>query len=355
MARPGPDSPLPRPGPGRDDSLMQRFDEERLRRFSARDAVLATALIAFLLLIFSGGSVKRAGEELNPGLGRDIVLAVGRPAAWVAEQLPFSEIGHTLTGWLSPDQKLVGIGFEEGAAGAGAGGAQGGPSPVTPEWFDGRALGEAARRPRLKKLLVTGDSLSTPLDTELGQRLTPDGVDVVRDPHLATGISRTDLVDWGKLSATQVADDHPEAVVIFIGANEGLPMPGPNGKDVSCCGAEWAAIWANRARQMMDNYRQHGTAKVYWLTVPAARDPDRKPIVDAVNAAVYAAAAPYRSQVRVVDLNSVFTPGDRFREAMEVDGSETIVREPDGIHLNRDGSALAAEIVEREVARDFGL
>ncbi len=187
----------------------------------------------------------------------------------------------------------------------------------------------------------------------MGQRFASDGVDVVREPHLATGISRPDLVDWGKLSATQVAEHHPEAVVMFIGANEGLPMPGPGGEDISCCGPEWAAIWANRARQMMNNYRQHGAAKVYWLTVPAARDPARKPIVDAVNAAVYAAAAPYRSQVRVVDVNAVFTPGDRFREAMEVDGSETIVREPDGIHLNRAGSALAAEIVEREIDRDF--
>lgn len=352
MPAPAPDSP--RPSAGRDDSLMQRFDEEKLRRFSARDAVAATAIVALLLLVFSGGSVKRAGEGLNPGLGRDLVLAVGKPAGWVAEQLPFAAVGHFLTGWLSPDQKLVGVGFEEGAAaGAGAGGARGGPSAVTPEWFDGRALGESEPRPRLRTLLVTGDSLSTPLDLELGQRFAPDGVDVVREPHLATGISRTDLVDWGKLSATQVAEHHPQAVVMFIGANEGLPMKGPGGAEVSCCGPEWAAIWANRARQMMDNYRQDGAAKVYWLTVPAARDPARKPIVDAVNAAVYAAAAPYRSQVRVIDMNSVFTPGDRFREAMEVGGSEQIVREPDGIHLNRTGSALAAEIVEAEIDRDF--
>ena len=38
---------------------------------------------------------------------------------------------------------------------------------------------------------------------------------------------------------------------------------------------------------------------------------------------------------------------------MEIDGRETTVREPDGIHLNREGSALAAEIVEAEIERDF--
>jgi uncharacterized protein len=340
----------------RDDSLMERFDEQRLRRFTARDAVLATGLVAVLLLIFSGGSVRDAGEELDPGIGRDVVMAVAEPAGWVAVQLPFAEVGHTLTGWLSPDAELVGAGFEEGstAADGGADGAAGGgPSAVTADWFEAAALGARQPRGELETLLVTGDSLSTPLDLELGQRLAPDGVEVVRDPHLATGISRDDLVDWGQLSATQAANEAPDAVVVFIGANEGLPMPGPGGEEVSCCGPEWTAVWANRARQMMDNYRRGGAARVYWLTVPTARDPDRAPIVDAVNAAVYAAAAPWRSQVRVIDLGEIFTPGDRFRSAMEVDGRETIVREPDGIHLNGAGSALAADAVESALARDF--
>lgn len=339
----------------RDDSLMERFDEQRLRRFTARDAVLATGLIAVLLLVFSGGSVREAGEELNPGIGRDVVLAVAEPAGWVAAQLPFAEVGHTLTGWLSPDAELLGAGFEEGSTAGGApdGATAGGPSAVTADWFEAAALDEPQTRRHLETLLVTGDSLATPLDLELGQRLASDGVEVIRDPHLATGISRDDLVDWGKLSATQAATEEPDAVVVFIGANEGLPMPGLGGEEVSCCGPEWAAVWANRARQMMDNYSRAGAAKVYWLTVPTARDPDRAPIVEAVNAAVYAAAAPWRSQVRVIDLGEIFTPGDRFRDAIEVDGRETIVREPDGIHLNDAGSALAADAVESALARDF--
>ena len=130
----------------RDDSLMERFDEQKLRRFSAREAVLATALIAFLLLLFSGGSVRRAGEELNPGVGRDVVLAIGKPAGWIAAKLPLSGVAHTLTGWLSPDPKLVGAGFA--AAGSAGSGAASGPSAVTPEWFEGAALGEPeAKRP----------------------------------------------------------------------------------------------------------------------------------------------------------------------------------------------------------------
>ncbi len=48
----------------------------------------------------------------------------------------------------------------------------------------------------------------------------------MRDVHVGTGISKTDLLDWGKLAAKQVGKDEPDAVVVFIGANEGFPMPG---------------------------------------------------------------------------------------------------------------------------------
>jgi len=87
-----------------------------------------------------------------------------------------------------------------------------------------------------------------------------DGVDVIRDPHLGTAISGTAIADWGELSTAQVARDHPDAVVVFIGANEGFDLPGPDGKPLKCCGAPWAAAYATRARTMMDTYRRASDA-----------------------------------------------------------------------------------------------
>jgi hypothetical protein len=49
----------------------------------------------------------------------------------------------------------------------------------------------------------------------------------------------------------------------------------------------------------------------------------------------------------------VFTPGARYRAAMNVDGREQIVRESDGIHLNDTGSRLLAGIVLTAIDRDF--
>ena len=332
-----------RPGregePHGDDSLMGRFDRWGLRRFSGWDAVKAIALTAVLLLIFAGGAVRHAADELKPGLGRDIVKAVGEPAGWIADQLPFAQTRRDLTAWLSPNEKLTGRGFETGAASRSS--PIPAPAPRTPQPLD--------------KLLVTGDSLSTPLDIEIARKLADQGagVQVVRDPHLATGISNTGLVDWGQLSSTQAANDDPSAVVLFIGANEGYSMPGPHGGQVTCCGPPWEAVYRSRVGQMMDNYLSGGVERIYWLTVPTQRDPARKPIADAVNRAIEAAAAERGARVRVIDLVPVFTPGDTYRDSISIDGKQTIVREPDGIHLNEVGSSLAADLVLEAMNRDF--
>src|SRR2546423_2997966 len=93
-----------------------------------------------------------------------------------------------------------------------------------------------------------------------------------RDAHLGPGISKNLLVDWTKLAARQVRADHPDAVVMFIGANEGFPFTRRDGRSINCCGPEWAAAYANRARLMLAAYRQGGRGRIYWLTLPTPRD-----------------------------------------------------------------------------------
>src|ERR1035438_10042626 len=101
-------APLP-PGPHDDDSLMSRFDRMGLRRFRARDGVLAVLLAAIVLVVCQGVSIRKAGEQMNPGIGRELVLAVGRPAAWISDRLPLAGVSHAATAWLSPNPSLKGL------------------------------------------------------------------------------------------------------------------------------------------------------------------------------------------------------------------------------------------------------
>jgi hypothetical protein len=334
----------------RDDNLMDRFDRSRTRRFSGRQAIAAVALAAAILVVCSGSSIRKAGEEMHAGIGRDVVLGVGRPAAWIADQLPLHRSSRTLTAWLSPDTSLTGPGFTSRADAR----ASTAIPPVTADAFVPSQLGTPPpAKQQLRTLLVTGDSMSQPLDQDLARSLASRGVKVVRAPHIGTGISNTILVDWGKLSAQQVRQYHPSAVVVFIGANDGYSMPGTNGKQVDCCSAQWAAIYAERVRRMMSTYRQAGAARVYWLTLPTPRDSSRAKITRVVNAAIDVAAEPWLAQVHVIDTVPVFTPGNRYRDSMTIGGDPTIVRQSDGIHLNDAGSSLAVKLVLSAVDADF--
>ena len=89
------------------------------------------------------------------------------------------------------------------------------------------------------------------------------------------------------------------------------------------------------------------------MTLPTPRDPDRQVIARTVNAAIQVAAQPWRAQVRVIDTVPIFTPGDRYRDAMKVGGQQTIVRQADGIHLNDAGSNLLAGLVLSAIGKDF--
>jgi hypothetical protein len=317
----------------------------RTRRLGAREAILAIFTTAVVLVLVAGPSIRAAGEQMDEGPLRTVVLAVGKPAGWLGDRLPLADGVSNLTAWLSPDEDLadLGGGFQTTAQSTGNT-----VPPVTADAFDPGQLGPAPAKRALRHLLVTGDSMSMPLDAVLARRLAGDAIQGTREPHIGTGISKTALVDWGKLSARQTAAQKPDAVVVFIGANEGFPMKGHD-----CCDAAWAAEYAYRARLMMNTYRRNGTTRVYWLTLPAPRDPRRRPIARAVNAAITVAAQPYRAQVRVLDMERIFTPEGRYADAIDVGGERRLVREADGIHLNEAGAELAGDEVMRALGADF--
>lgn len=327
----------------------------RGRHLSARAAILVVVVAAVVVVAFEGRSIRNSGEEMKPGWERSLVLAVGKPAGWVSDTLGLADVKNKLTGWASTGDELSGDGPGSFAA-SGETTSSTQAVAITEDAFDPATVGDTPVKPApLKRLLVTGDSLSTPLDAEVARRIARSGgaTRTIRDPRLGTALSQSDLVDWGKLSASQLRRDKPNATVMFIGANEGFPMR-VAGRDVQCCGRAWSAEYARRVRQLMKTYRGSGASRVYWLLLPAPRDPERQKIARSVNAAIQVAAQPFRAQVRVIDLGVVFTPGGRYRAAMSVDGRQQIVRESDGVHLNQTGAGIAADRVIDLLRADYG-
>ncbi|HWK29705.1 MAG TPA: SGNH/GDSL hydrolase family protein [Solirubrobacter sp.] len=193
------------------------------------------------------------------------------------------------------------------------------------------------------KLLATGDSMIQIVDALLADRLG-DGARVLSDARIGTGVSKPLLFDWVRHAARQARDRHPQATVVFLGANDGFALQG-----VPCCDAPWIDRYAARVRTMMTAYRRGGAGRVYWLALPAARDAARARIYRAVNAAVRRAAATFPAdEVSVIDLDRVFTPGGTFRQRM----GGRVVRQPDGVHLSAAGAGIAAAAIERRLRAD---
>ena len=125
---------------------------------------------------------------------------------------------------------------------------------------------------------------------------------------------------------------------------------------MNCCGADWAAEYAYRARQMMNTYRQDGAARVYWLTLPAPRDPARQRISRAVNAAIaVAAAALPRPGARPRPDRVCSRPGGRYRDAMDVGGRQRArPRRPTASTSTTRAPTVALGPVLAALRADFG-
>ena len=133
-----------------------------------------------------------------------MVLAVGEPAGWVADRLPFDEWTDDALAFLEDD----GVGDEGGFDAAPSRGAAAACRRCRPTRSTRPSSAPSpSAAAELDTLLVTGDSLAMPLDVELARRLA-ERTRTSRSSATRTsapGISKTGLLDWGKLSTEQVA------------------------------------------------------------------------------------------------------------------------------------------------------
>jgi hypothetical protein len=75
-------------------------------------------------------------------------------------------------------------------------------------------------------------------------------------------------------------------------------------------------------------------------------------VFDAVNAGIRLAAARFPGRVGLIDANSFFTPGDRYRDYMSYHGRGFVIHYSDGIHLATTANAIAASLVVARLRRD---
>jgi hypothetical protein len=209
----------------------------------------------------------------------------------------------------------------------------------------------AAASAKTGRVLATGDSMIQIVDSFLDKELRPEHFRVRSDAHVGTGISKTQQFDWVAHARYLARHYRPHATVVFLGANEGFPLRW-QGERRNCCSRPWRLAYARRAQAMMRSFERDGAARVYWLTLPAARPHAWNRIYRAVNLALGTAAKREGERVRLLDMGAIFTPSGHFQQTIKRGGHRVSVRQGDGIHLNVAGARIAARYVVRRMRRD---
>ena len=206
------------------------------------------------------------------------------------------------------------------------------------------------------RLLVTGDSLTGYLGPELVDEAAAAGpVHGVVATHDGAGLTSPAYVDWSVVARQQVARDHPDAVVVLLGGNDFQNMTLPGGQFFLAGSSAWTQEYQRRASVCMQIWAQGGKARVYWLSMPPARN--RQWALDdaQINIAVQRAAA-QAPGVAYLNVLGPITDHGRYADFVQNAAGQTVlIREQDGVHLNIAGSTIVAQEVLPVIERDWRL
>jgi uncharacterized protein len=299
--------------------------------------VIAIALAVAAL--FNSEAMVRAGEGMQPGTTRDVLLSVARPlddvAGTVGLHLPRAGLdlafGHE-------DKTASGTELERGS------------TAILRRKAERQTFQQPTTADPLE-VLVTGDSQAE----FLGQRLidqSPEGlVQVETVARNGTGLTNPAFFNWEVNAEQEVAARDPDAVVMALGGNDGFNVQTADGSLYNPGDPGWETEFARRVAVVSSVLSGDGERPVYWVPPPTARDPDFNEIYASQNRAVERATEAVPA-LRYVDVYSTLNRG-RYSEELKIDGKRVLARQPDGVHFTREGAVAAVRLILAAMAEDF--
>lgn len=205
------------------------------------------------------------------------------------------------------------------------------------------------------RVLSIGDSLGVDFGGPFVNDLAATGVvNATLDAHVDTGLARPDYFDWSAELRADLARYQPEAVVVFLGAND--PQNFVDGGSALAYGTEaWTAAYARRVGELMAEATSAG-ARVLWVGMPPMADPTLGAKMQALDAIYQGQAAAHPG---VTYLSSWTVLGDAqgayAQYLPDPSGSQVAVREPDGTHISPGGAERLSEAAIADMDHAWGL
>ena len=305
--------------------------------------VLGVILIALAIAaLFNSEALVRAGEGMQPGTTRDIVLSVGRPIDDVAGAIGLHLPRDGLDLAFGQDQKTAsGTELETG-------------SNAILRRNRRKEAQQSFAQPTPQRplhVLVTGDSQAEFLGQRLVDQSPPGLLEVETAARNGTGLTNPAFFNWEINAQQEVAARDPDAVVMAIGGNDGFNVQARDGSLYAPGDPGWETEFARRVAVVSSVLSGNGKRPVYWVPPPTARDPDFNRIFASQNRAVKRATQAVPT-LRYVDVYSTLN-GGHYSDSLKVDGRRVLARQPDGIHFTRDGAVPAARLILAAMAEDY--
>jgi hypothetical protein len=304
--------------------------------------VLGVVVIALLFAaLFNSEAIVRAGESMQSGPTRDIVLSVARPlddvAGAVGLHLPREGLDLAFD---QEDKTGEGTELEEGSTAILR------PSRREPE--QPSFVQPTPANP--VELFVTGDSQAEFIGQLLTDELPDDLFDVEVAARNATGLSNPQFFNWEINAQQEIAARAPDAVVMVIGGNDGFNLL-VGDQLYGWQDPEWQTEYARRAAVVMRTLGSGGERPVYWVPPPTARDEEQSAIYEAQNRAIDDAAAAVPG-ARYVDIFNTINRGE-YSDELTIDGDRVLARQADGIHFTREGAEVPVGMIVEAMAKDY--
>jgi uncharacterized protein len=305
-------------------------------------SVLGVILIALgIAALFNSEAIVRAGESMQPGHTRDVVLSVARPLDDVAGAIGLHLPRKGLDLAFGQESKTAkGTELEQGSTAILRGNRRKRRAP---------AFAPPTQQDEVN-VLVTGDSQAQFVGEILTDLLPSDLFDVSVVARNATGLTNPEFFNWEINAQQEIAARNPDAVVMVMGGNDGFnvlhdgTLYGPDDPN-------WQLEYARRAAVVMRELGSNGKRPVYWVPPPTARDPKFNEIYATQNKAVEQAAAAVDG-ARYVDIYDTINHG-RYSDELKIDGRRVLARQSDGVHFSREGAVVPARLILRAMAKDY--
>jgi hypothetical protein len=304
--------------------------------------VLGVIMIALVVAaLLNSEAIVRAGESMQPGTTRDVVLSVARPLDDVAGAigLHLPREGFDLA-FGQESKTAEGTELEEGSTAI---------LRANRRKDRRQKFAQPTRQAELD-VFVTGDSQAQFVGEILTDLLPSDLFDVEVVARNATGLTNPEFFNWEINAQQEIAARDPDAVVMVIGGNDGFnvlsngELHGPNDP-------QWQIEYARRAAVVMRELGSDGKRPVYWVPPPTARDPEYNGIYETQNKGVEQAATAVPG-ARYVDIYSTINNG-RYSDELKIDGRRVLARQADGVHFSREGAVVPARLILRAMAKDY--